>query len=70
MAHGKNYNEKYATFDREKDWRDIATIVFACDEPLDTDYVRRWLARIDGPERRRAERFERVVASRGRDLGA
>jgi len=58
-----------ATFDREKDWRDIATIVYACDEPVDYDYVREWLERIDGPERRRLERFERVVASRGRDLG-
>lgn len=59
-----------ATFAREKDWRDIATIVYASDEPLDYDYVRRWLARIDGPEGRRLQRFERVVASRGRDLGA
>lgn len=59
-----------ATFDREKDWRDIATIVYACDEPLDYDYVRQWLERIDAPERRRLGRFERVVASRGRDLGA
>lgn len=59
-----------ATFDREKDWRDIATIVYASDEPLDGDYVRGWLARIDGPEQRRVARFERVLASRGRDLGA
>jgi len=59
-----------ASFDREKDWRDIASIVYACDEPLDVDYVRRWLERIDGPEGRRLARFERVVASRGRDLGA
>jgi hypothetical protein len=59
-----------ATFDRDKDWRDIATIVYACDEPLDYDYVRHWLARIDGPDGRRLARLERVVASRGRDLGA
>jgi hypothetical protein len=59
-----------ATFDRDKDWRDIASIVYACDEPLDYDYVRHWLQRIDGPEGRRLARFERVVASRGRDLGA
>jgi hypothetical protein len=59
-----------ATFDREKDWRDIATIVYASDEALDYDYVRHWLKRIDGPEGRRVERFERVVASRGRELGA
>lgn len=59
-----------ATFDRDKDWRDIASIVYACDEPLDYDYVRHWLERIDRPAGRRLERFERVVASRGRDLGA
>lgn len=59
-----------ATFDREKDWRDIATIVYACDEPLDHDYVQHWLERIDAPERRRLARFERVLASRGRELGA
>jgi hypothetical protein len=59
-----------ATFDRDKDWRDIATIVYACDEPLDVDYVRHWLARIDGTDGHRLDRFERVVASRGRDVGA
>ena len=58
-----------ATFDREKDWTDIASIVYACDEPLDFDYVRGWLARIDGPEQARLRRLERVVASNGRDLG-
>ena len=59
-----------ATFDRDKDWHDIAGIVYACDEPLDYDYVRHWLERIDGRKGRRLERLERVVASRGRDLGA
>ncbi|MDJ0786969.1 MAG: hypothetical protein QNK05_09210 [Myxococcota bacterium] len=59
-----------ATFDREKDWRDIAGIVFACNEPLDIDYVREWLGRIDGPEGLRLARLERVVASGGQDLGA
>ncbi|CAG1009474.1 hypothetical protein MYXO_03872 [Myxococcaceae bacterium] len=57
-------------FDREKDWRDIASIVYASDEPLDYDYVRRWLERIEGPRGRLLERFDRVVASRGRDLDA
>jgi hypothetical protein len=59
-----------ATFDRDKDWQDIAGVVYACDEPLDYDYVRHWLQRIEGPERHRLARFERIVASRGRDLGA
>jgi len=59
-----------ATFDREKDWNDIAGIIYACDEPIDYDYVRGWLERIDGPERRRLGRLERLIASRGQDLGA
>ena len=58
-----------ATFDREKDWRDIATVIFACDAPLDFDYVRGWLDRIDGPERRRLARLEELIASGGRELG-
>lgn len=58
-----------ATFDREKDWRDIATVVFACPEPLDLDYVRDWVARIDGPERARVERLEELIASGGRSTG-
>ncbi len=58
-----------ATFDRHKDWVDIAGVVFACEAPLDLDYVRGWLERIDGPERKRIERFERVAGSGGADLG-
>jgi hypothetical protein len=58
-----------ATFDRPKDWQDIAGILFAGAEPLDLDYCRRWLERIDGPEGRRRARLERLVASGGRDLG-
>lgn len=57
-----------ATFDRGKDWSDIASIIYACDHPLDFDYVRRWLERIDGPEGRRLERLERLIASGGVDL--
>jgi len=59
-----------ATFDRQKDWSDIASIIYACDRPLDYDYVREWLARIDGPEGRRLARLERLIASGGQDLGA
>lgn len=57
-----------ATFDREKDWRDIATVVFACEQPLDYDYVRGWLERIDGPERGRLARLERIIESGGAEL--
>lgn len=58
-----------AIFDRPKDWEDIAGIVFACDLPLDFDYVRRWLRRIDEESRARLARLEAVIASGGRDLG-
>lgn len=54
-----------ATFNRGKDWDDIAGIVFASLEPLDFDYVRRWLERIDDDERARLARLERVIASGG-----
>ncbi len=54
-----------ATFDRSKDWDDIAGMIFACPEPLDHDYVRRWLERIDGPERQRLAHLERLIASGG-----
>ena len=57
-----------ATFDRDKDWRDIASVLYACGTPLDLDYVRGWLERIDGPERRRIERFDALVASGGTEL--
>lgn len=59
-----------ATFDRERDWHDIAGMIYACDEPLDYDYVRDWLARIDGPEGRRLARLEQLIESGGQDLGA
>ena len=59
-----------ATFDREKDWHDIAGVIYACDAALDFDYVRKWLARIDGPEGLRLERLERLIVSGGQDLGA
>jgi predicted nucleotidyltransferase len=59
-----------ATFDREKDWRDIAGIIFASEQPLDFDYVREWLRKIDGPEGSRLARLERLIESGGQDLGA
>jgi hypothetical protein len=59
-----------AVFDRAKDWNDIATILYACDAPLDYGYVRGWLEKIDGPEGQRLARLERLIESGGRDLGA
>ena len=54
-----------ATFNRSKDWDDIAGMIFASPELLDFDYVRRWLERIDDDERERLARLERLVASGG-----
>ena len=58
-----------AIFDREKDWHDIAEIIFASEEALDFDYVRHWVGRIDADEGLRVARLERLIASGGRDLG-
>lgn len=54
-----------ATFDRSKDWKDIAGMIFASPEPLDYDYVRSWLERIDDVEHARLARLERLIASGG-----
>lgn len=56
-------------FDREKDWRDVAEVVFAAHEPLDVDYVRGWLGRILGADDPRLARLDRVVESEGREIG-
>ena len=58
-----------ATFNRSKDWRDIAAMIFASPEPLDFDYVREWLVRIDDEEGRRLSQLEGLIASGGTDLG-
>jgi hypothetical protein len=54
-----------ATFDRSKDWKDIAGVIFASPSALDFDYVRGWLERIDADERPRLARLERLIASGG-----
>lgn len=46
-----------AIFDREKDWRDIAELVFASGGELDAAWIRDWLERIVG---RDDERFRRA----------
>jgi len=58
-----------ATFNRDRDWQDIAGIIYACDEPLEFEYVRHWLGRIDAEHGARLARLERLIASGGRDLG-
>ncbi|MDJ0865210.1 MAG: hypothetical protein QNK03_03810 [Myxococcota bacterium] len=57
-----------ATFDRGKDWHDIAGIIYASPEALDYDYVRRFLERIDSAEGRRLARLEALIASGGEEL--
>jgi hypothetical protein len=56
-------------FDREKDWRDLAEVVFAASGELDLGYVRSWLGRIVAESDPRLARFERLVESGGEDLG-
>ena len=56
-------------FDREKDWRDLAELVYAANDPLDVDYVREWLGRILARDDPRHERLERLLDSGGSDLG-
>jgi len=58
-----------ATFNRDKDWQDIAGIIYASQESLEFDYVRHWLERIDSEDGARLARLERLIASGGRDLG-
>jgi hypothetical protein len=43
-------------------------MILACPEPMDFDYVRTWLERIDDEERRRLIRLERLIESGGADL--
>lgn len=56
-------------FDREKDWRDLAEVVFAAGGDLELDYVRGWLDRIIAADDPRHARFERLVETGGEDPG-
>jgi hypothetical protein len=58
-----------ATFNRDKDWQDIAGMIYASGESLEFDYVRRWLGQIDSEDGPRLARLEQLIASGGRDLG-
>ncbi len=57
-----------ATFNRSKDWNDIAAMIFSSPEPLDFNYVREWLERIDDAERLRLGRLEGLIESGGAEL--
>lgn len=58
-----------ATFNRNKDWNDIAGVIFASPSALDFDYVRGWLERIDDEGLERLARLERLIASGGAESG-
>lgn len=53
-----------AIFDREKDWRDIAEVVFAAEDDLDTEGIKRWLERIVGREDERFRRCAEILRTR------
>lgn len=59
-----------AVFNREKDWRDIAEMIYAAEGSLDFGYVRSWLGRILSEDDPQCARFERVVEAGGQVLGA
>ncbi|MBW2273525.1 MAG: nucleotidyl transferase AbiEii/AbiGii toxin family protein [Deltaproteobacteria bacterium] len=56
-------------FNREKDWRDIAEMVYAANEALDFDYVREWLERILEQGDPQLQRLQKIIDSGGTDLG-
>ena len=53
-----------AIFDRDKDWRDIAEMVFAMADELDAEWIERWLDRIVGREDERYLRCAEALAKR------
>lgn len=56
-----------AIFDREKDWRDIAELVFAMEEELDGEWILDWLLRIVGGGDERFQRCEAALRAWARD---
>jgi hypothetical protein len=52
----------------EQAWSGCCRRPDACSMPLDLDYVRHWLRRIDSEEGARLARLERLIASGGRNL--
>lgn len=59
-----------AVFDRDKDWIDIAGILYASPDRLDFDYMRGFLGRLDSDDGHRRDRLEALIASGGESLGA
>ena len=57
-----------AAFDREKDWEDIAGMIYASPERLDFDYVRPYLGRIDSADGHRLAKLEILIESGGENL--
>ena len=57
-----------AIFNREKDWRDIAEIIYAAESGLDFDYVCSWVERICDRKDPQPARLRRLIDSDGRDL--
>lgn len=53
-----------AIFAREKDWRDIAELVFAAEDDLDAEWITLWLERIVGPDDERFRRCAEVLRTR------
>jgi hypothetical protein len=58
-----------AIFNREKDWRDIAAMIYATYERLDFDYVLSWIERICPADGEQVTRLRTLIASRGGDTG-
>jgi len=52
-------------FDRPKDWRDLAELVYAQSGELDDVYIVSWLERIVGRDDARFTRFEETLAENG-----
>jgi hypothetical protein len=53
-----------AIFSRDKDWRDIAELVFAMADELDAEWIERWLDRIVGREDERYRRCAEALEKR------
>jgi hypothetical protein len=57
-----------AVFNRDKDWRDIAEMIYASNESLDDEYVRSWLGRIVAQGDPQLARLQSLIDSNGGSL--
>jgi hypothetical protein len=53
-----------AIFARDKDWRDIAELVFAAEDELDAEWITTWLERIVGRDDERFQRCAEILRTR------